>query len=661
MRLSGTLNWLRVVLALSAGLSIGALIQYVQLALKLGVIPSSWKWTSALIAGGVVALVGSGAFTATWTRAREQMLLLLVRAERILARAKWRWLCPLVFLLSLPIFPSLTMGQSGVYLRGFLIRSFLVWCLILPGAFLLRATFRDLRWPASLYLSAVAHGVVYRLTRFIPDFSTFPFSLGYSEGSRYYFASLFHAGRLYHLKDVDWPILHPSRYLLQSIPFLISGLPLWAHRLWQISLWIGMTTLTAFVLTRRLKIEDRVLRWIWMGWAILFLFQGPVYYHLLIMVVLVLWGTRPHAFLWTSGIVLAASIWAGISRLNWIPVPALLASSLYFLEIPQRSEASLLRYLSKPFLWFSMGTAVGLGSMQVYGRLASSSQDWLNSIQDSPLLWYRLLPNATYTTGVLPAFFIATLPALLLFTSLRRTWLEGISGIRCLALGSILGVLALGGLLVSVKIGGGDDLHNMDAFLVHLMVLVSYVFFARHTQEKDPPQHSSRPSWGWMALLIAVPIGFSLGLGGPYRPPDPIRGRQALADLDHSVRATSERGGQVLFISERHLLTFNLIEGLPLIPEYEKTFLMEMAMSSNVDFFQQFEADLEHHRFDLIVVDPQHQLYRGPDDVFGEEDNAWIEHVSVPLLDYYESEDVIDTGKGRIAIMAPKSKREAVE
>lgn len=661
MRSSGTLKWLRFVLALSVVLSFGALVQYSRLALKLSVIPSSWKWTSALIAGVLFFMLAAVGFTVTWTRKRALTSLLFEKVDRVLARVRWRWLSLALFIASLPVFPYLIMGQSGIYLRGFLIRAFLFWCLILPGAFLLRAVLPRQGWPMCMLMSAVAHGVVYRLSVFMPDFSTFPFSLGYSEGSRYYFASLFHADRLYHLENVDWPILHPSRYLLQSIPFLISGLPLWAHRLWQIFLWIGMTALTAFVLARRLKIEDGLLRWVWMGWAVLFLFQGPVYYHLLLMVVLVLWGANSRAFWRTSGVVLAASVWAGISRLNWIPVPAMLVSSLYLLEVPQESESSLVRYLSKPFLWGLTGTAVGFGAMHTYGRLASGSQNWLNSVQNSPLLWDRLLPSATYTTGVLPALLITSLPALLFLAFSRHDWIEALSGIRRVILVSILGVLALGGLVVSVKIGGGDDLHNMDAFLVHLMVLVSYAVFARYTPEKGPVQQVSTPSWGWMALLLAVPLGFSLGLGRHLRPPDPIQGRRALASLDHSVRTTSERGGEVLFISERHLLTFDLIDGIPLIPEYEKTFLMEMAMSGNEDFFQQFGADLRNHRFDLIVVSPQHRQYRERDYEFGEEDNAWIKHVSEPLLEYYVSVDVIDTGEGSIAIMAPKSKREVVE
>jgi len=68
--------------------------------------------------------------------------------------------------------------------------------------------------------------------------------------------------------------------------------------------------------------------------ALPFLFQGAVYYHLMVCVVLVLLGYKKDKPLRTLIFVLLASVWAGISRVNWMPVPGLLAVALYLLDTP---------------------------------------------------------------------------------------------------------------------------------------------------------------------------------------------------------------------------------------------------------------------------------------------------------------------------------------
>ena len=83
-----------------------------------------------------------------------------------------------------------------------------------------------------------------------------------------------------------------------------------------------------------------------------------------------------------------------------------------------------------------------------------------------PLLWYRLFPNATYGIGILLALLIAVAPAILLLVYLSSTkkWMLNIWQKLALILPSIA-FLAVG-LIVSTKIGGGGDLHNLDMFLI---------------------------------------------------------------------------------------------------------------------------------------------------------------------------------------------------
>ena len=53
---------------------------------------------------------------------------------------------------------------------------------------------------------------------------------------------------------------HATRYILMAVPFLIYGLPLWVHRLWQaLFLWIGVTALSSWLLVRRLHLGNKAL------------------------------------------------------------------------------------------------------------------------------------------------------------------------------------------------------------------------------------------------------------------------------------------------------------------------------------------------------------------------------------------------------------------
>jgi hypothetical protein len=489
---------------------------------------------------------------------------------------------------------------------------------------------------------------------FIPWVSTFPFSLGYSEGSRYYYASLFFQEKIYGLSGLGLPVLHPTRYILQSLPFMISGLPIWVHRIWQVFLWVFMTAAASFAITKRLSIPARYKRLVWFIWAFLFMFQAPVYYHLQVIVVIVLLAADPRKFTRTFIVVLLASIWAGISRINWFPVPGLLAATIYLLEQRKDSGAPMWRYLLKPGLWIGVGTVVAMGSHAFYIMLSGNQSDWFASSLSSPLFWYRLLPSATYELGVLPAILIASVPTAILLYSFVVRRQNRWHPIRYLALGAILGVLFVGGLVVSTKIGGGDDLHNLDAFLVHLVLIGTYVLFNRFQPDQDDTEPVAWPSWQTISPLISVPILFVLGLGGPVSFPDRSMADAALVELEEIVMETVAEDGEVLFISDRHLLTFHLIEGVELVPEYEKTFLMEMAMSDNQAYFDAFIHDLKSHRFDLIVVNPQHIKYKGREFTFGEEDDAWVRYVSTSLLEHYQNRLVLNADGELVAVMEPK-------
>jgi len=559
---------------------------------------------------------------------------------------------PLIFLLIfLPEILFLKINQiNDIFFSDLIVRIFILWIAAIALTAILLSYRPQYSWIVTTTGMAVLIGFVYRLGLLAQEISTYPFSLGWSEASRYYYASLFFARRIYGFR-VPPSVLHPTRYLLQSVPFLIPGLPLVAHRIWQVLLWLSTTVATGYLLARRVGVRSGGQFAAMIALTMLYLFQGPVYYHLLVMVILVLWlfdGDKP----WRSlGVILLASTWAGISRINWYPVPAMLGAALYLLEIPRRGK-SLVDYVKWPAVWFTLGTATAFISQVAYIAWSGQPASQFSSSFSSGLLWYRLLPNATYPLGVLLAVVLASLPALLLFWFHRRELIQGLSWTRSLGLAAIMLVLLAGGLIVSVKIGGGSNLHNLDAYLVILGVIAAYLYVNRIRYEDRTEPGAEGQSAYLLPFMIAIPLIFTLSQGRPVKLP----GESAVETSLEAIRAYSEEGEessrQILFISQRHLLTFDTVTDVKLVPDYETVFLMEMAMSGNEIYLSSFHSDLAKHRFDVIVVDPLATGFQGRAHGFGEENDAWVREVSIPMLCYYEvAETFSDT---RVQILHPR-------
>jgi hypothetical protein len=540
--------------------------------------------------------------------------------------------------------------------------------LALLGGPLLKAAWPRLGWGMAGLLTALSYGLVYKAAAFLPDISSYPFSLSWSEASRYYYASLYLSEEFYGLR-APLSILHPTRYLLQAIPFLIPDSTLWLHRAWQVLLWLSTSSLTGWMLARRAaKGQPCPVRLALAVGAILFLFQGPVYYHLLVMVILILWGSNPQHPWRTLAVVAVASLWAGVSRVNWLPVPGLLAAALYFLEVPYyRSNdfshsgagkrlKSLLQsygnYLLPPAAWTILGSLLAWGSQQAYQALSGNPLAYFGSSFSSDLLWYRLLPNPTYPLGILPSALLVSMPVLcLMVLRLLPNW-RGYHPLRLLGLGAILGVLFAGGVVVSVKIGGGSNLHNLDAYLVLLLVTGSYVLFNFGADPENNHQGRGERGEGrsigrlmpWLVgLAAAVPLLFALTAGGPWPQRDQAAAAADLAILRTAAQQAVLNGGHVLLVNQRHLLTFGEIPGVPLAPDYELVFLMEMAMAGNQAYLAAFHTDLQNHRYDLIIAEPLSVQYQGRLRSFGEENDAWVAQVSEPVLCYYRPLATLET------------------
>ncbi len=558
----------------------------------------------------------------------------------------------LVYLMSFILFPLLVMELASQRLANIPQRLVIFCVLSLGGAWLFLKAWPQYGWGTALLLTSLGYGTAYKLASFIPDVSTYPFSLGWSEASRYYYASLWFSKQVYGLSEPP-SVLHPSRYLLQSLPFIIPHTSLMFHRLWQVILWVVTAALTSGLLLRRLnhKAQKQPLA-IFLSlffWAFLFLFQGPVYYHLLLMVILLLWGFDGTRFWRSLVLVLVTSLWAGISRVNWLPVPGLLAAALYLMEVKATGKP-LWRFLLLPTIWVLAGTGAAFASQQAYQLWSGNPATWFGSSFTSDLLWYRLLPNPTYPMGILPSAILVSLPLIgLMVAHLVKHWRD-YHLIRLFGLAAILLVLFVGGVVVSVKIGGGSNLHNLDAYLTLLLVIGSYISFDRFqpdrtSDEKEMSQadaiHSSMKLLRQtepilIAAALVFPLYFTLSYGGALPHRDYTAAQSALQTLSSATQQVVQQGGEVLFISQRHLLTFDTIQNVPLVPEDELVFLMEMAMSDNTAYLDAFHTDVSHQRFAMIVSEPLIIQYQGREHSFGEENDAWVERVSDPVLCYYE-------------------------
>ena len=645
------LTFWRSVFALTGVLDFLAVYQILGSAGKLGVDLSVSRAWQGLVAGlalmGFISLI---LLILTGSRHREQILS-LVEFPDTANGGTWRGILPVA--VGLAGFTVLFMVPTIQSLFGGLgwMRFLIFWSFSLVGMWGIKLLRRETPWWSALITMVLCQSTLHLLLVYWPRVTDYPFAMGWSETSRFYFPSLFLSEKVYG-HEYPWPILHPTLHLLLAPPYLFDA-PLWFHRFWQVAIRYILVGAVVPVLMARLSIQGRATRWLVGLWMFLFLFIGPVYFHLTIPVILVLLGFSREDDRRTWIVVILASIWCGWSRLNWYPMPGMIAAVLYLMEVPYRGK-TIGRYLLKPALWFVAGTLTAYLSQRVYIAISGipDSGIFYTSLA-SDLLWYRLLPNSSYFLGILPGALLASLPLWIAMYIVIRSRKSDWHPIRLVLIFAALLVLFLGGLVVSLKIGGGANLHNMDAYFSLLLIVVAYFVFARYQPESGGTTQPVPMHWLLIAALIVMPawsyLQFNIGFPGTG---ETARTRDVLAQLQGRIDQVNAQGGEILFITQRHLISMHMLDGVTLIPEYEREDLMEIAMANDLGHIQTFREDMEDQRFALIVVDPLNYNVLSRQRSFAEENNVWVTRIMKHILCNYREEIVFPADE--IALYVPQ-------
>lgn len=212
----------------------------------------------------------------------------------------------------------------------------------------------------------------------------------------------------------------------------------------------------------------------------------------------------------------------------------------------------------------------------------------------------------------------------------------------------VIGLL-IAGLVASVKIGGGSNLHNLDMYFVVLLLV--FVLFLQQKEKIGESLTKPRVQWILFGLAILLPVFSVTWSGGPLVLPKQDLIQFTLREIK---RESAEKGesGEVLFLDQRQLITFNEVKDITLIPDYEKKFMMDQAMAGNERYFARFYDDLEKKRFTLIVSEPLNISEKTNVDDFSEENNAWVQHVTIPMYEYYQS--IYLDKKNNVQLFVPK-------
>jgi hypothetical protein len=599
--------------------------------------------------------------------------------------AAFRWVLAIVAFIFPIYFFQFTIW--GVVFQGLFIRLFIWLVSLFVVSLLISEEEQLITWERFLF-SSVLMTAAFAVAAALRYVTSYPFALGWSEGNRLWdYSIMFGRGRYIYPLDQEIPVaLDRGRQFVGGLPFLIPGVTIQ-----QLRLWVGLTGIIPYLLIgaalfRSLRREKKLYVALVL-WTYLFLIQGPIHPPLVLSAVLVVLAWRSP--IWVAvPIVAVASCFAGISRYTWVLAPAMW---ILMLELSDAMHEHGGKIAKPAWVRLIALTVVGLIGGLILPELFDPSDAALLRVEEivqespilpeniadrvtrQPLLWYRLFPNRTYGPGILLGLLMAVGPLAFLigYLAYKKQWAA--YPLQYLAVFGCLIAFFVVGIIVSTKIGGGGDLHNMDMFLIGMLLTLMIVWNQGGREWFETSQHETvwvrliivcalllpalKPlqemrsyNFGdrtaWLAALTNVQNERALDMYAPQEVVD-----QSLATIQQEA-LTALKDGNVLFVDQRQLLTFGFITDIPLIPEYDKKVLIERSFTKSRDYFSIFYSELEAQRFSLIIIQPLSTPQKGSSEQFGEENDLWVKWVARPLLCYYEIKQTLTSVN--VQLLVPK-------
>lgn len=520
------------------------------------------------------------------------------------------------------------------------------------------------------FLGVILFGSIFAFTKAFTNVVDYPLSLTWSEGNRIWDYSILYGRERYNYPS-NLPInayIDLGRQTLWGLPFLLPGISIQAVRLWSALVFTLPYALLGWVAFRPL--EGQRQQWLLLGlWTFLFINQGPVYTPLILSAILVV-GVRRKRLWIALPLIFLAGYYAQKSRITWMAAPAIWGTMIALLDSGElnlsknsikswatigafgisgllggfgviRGWRRLYKYITRamvanatPAPAASQDTTVYINPTDAAEVISTGGQETFLSNQ--PVVFSRLFPNPTYNLGILLGLLLVAGPILVLLIYLVRKKHWKLNAWQQFGLFGVLAALMLAGVVISLKIGGGGDLHNLDMFLISVVLAVAIAW------ERGGYRWLKNPGGQPMAIRLVLLFAVAIPAFMPWidaqplelPPQDKVDWTMGLLQSE-TARVVAE-GGEILFMDQRQLLTFGYLGDIPLVPEYEKKLVMDRAMSSNRDYFQDFYADIANQRFALIITDPQRIRFADEDEGWGAENDTWVEWVTKPLLCYYD-------------------------
>ena len=589
---------------------------------------------AAIVFEGFVSIV---ALVALW---RPNWLKLM---GRVRGRLGWlRWALLILFAIGGGLLFRFEESQmfDGSYARISLMIFFL------GGAGWLATEEEDCIWSwKGIVTGGLLFATVFLYTVRLQKVSNHPFSLFWSEGNRIWDYSIPFGRRLYNYpagEDI-FSLTDVGRRTLWGIPYLLPGVQIWMVRLWDVLMFTVPYAVFGWAIFSTERKNNRQMFLLLGLWAMLFLNQGPIYTPLVLAALLVVLGHKmPY---WMNVVlVVLASYYARTSRYTWMFAPGIWAAMLAFIDQDWAFTKNWIKNWLQPILLGVAGIIGGYVLPELMAQLAGKGRSQadlftVEGIQQTtgrqPLLWDRLLPNATYAPGILFGLFLAAAPLVVFILYLVFTKKWRLTAWQKLAGGGAVVVFLGVGIVISVKIGGGSNLHNLDMLLIGLVLLAGLAWKNGGRNLLLEKESSGLLMKFVLLALVMLPVSKVIREPGYFYLPSTALVQDALDETRLLVDAAREEG-DVLFMDQRQLITFGYMGDVPLIVEYEKKKLMDEAMAGSEAYFGAYYRDLVTHRFSLIVSEPLRAEFQGDGFDFGNENDAWVKWVSIPMLCYYE-------------------------